>query len=38
MTKNASVQLDLNRLDAGIYIIKSSNGEKVTQQRLVISK
>ena len=38
MTKNASVQLDLNRLDAGIYIMKSSNGEKVTQQRLVISK
>jgi len=38
MTKNASVQLDLNRLDAGIYIMKSSNGEKVTQQRLVINK
>ena len=38
MNKNASVQLDLNRLDTGIYIIKSSNGDKVTQQRLVISK
>jgi len=38
MTKNASVQLDLNRLDAGIYIIISSNGKKVTQQRLVICK
>jgi len=38
MNKNASVQLDLNRLDAGIYIIRSLNDEKVTLQRLVISK
>jgi len=38
MNKNTSIQLDFNRLDAGMYIIKSSNDKKVTQQRLVISK